>query len=102
MGRKKRYLDIFQVVQIIHTNKDNKNDIRALPEVQRMTLKVLLNPKTKSYVLFLKKDSEIDSEFAFATEDAYESPMVEGRHIDDPFLYHAKLIKILGMSGVGY
>ena len=84
-GRQTRFLQLFETVQLANGE--------PIPDTQRLVLLTLLNSETRDHVLYMTPDSGFD----FQESSSSENPFYK----DQPFHYHAKLIKVLTNCGVG-
>lgn len=88
-GRQPRFLEIFEVVQIVQG--------RPLAEVQRLVLSILITSQNWKHILYME-DSETNQ---FSFEIAPPSLISSADYTDIPFHYHAKLLNILRNCGCG-
>ena len=89
-GRQPRFLDLFEVVQVIRG--------KPITENQRKVLNLFLSSEEmKRYLLYLTPEGE--HEFCFAPGQPHEQAL--SPYEDAPFFYHAKLFRVLMLCGFG-
>ena len=87
-GRQVRFLKIFEVIQSPCGN--------PLPEIQRMVLLNLLNPASVGHICYMNQELT-----GFTFEHMKIPPLFSSHYKDEPFAYHAILIKIFSLCGQG-
>lgn len=85
-GRQTKFLKVLEVVQIIK--------LKPMPVIQRMVLSLFIKEKLNTYMLYMN-DDEVPS-FVFN-----KAEKLNYFYKDEPFEYHATLLKVLSNCGYG-
>lgn len=84
-GRQARFLELFPVVQIANNE--------PIQDLQKVVFKVLAENINNKYLLYLDNNGN----FTYETSKTHVNP----NYIDQPVLYHSKILEILYISSIG-
>lgn len=85
-GRRSMFLEFFKVIQVVNG--------KAVPSIQRIVLNMFIQEELDMFLLYMNEGSEYGFSF-----EVSENPDPE--YIDEPYAYHANLLKVLEKCGYG-